>query len=293
MLMDVPYPYSSGFSDIKTNVGKLQNRGIDITVDYDILRNKNYYLKVFGAFNYNAGKVLELFQGREQWTVANTMVSYVVGKPVCFYLPLFAGVDPADGAPVWYLANETDNSITTRDPNRTTKTFDDASLEQNSGKLLSPPVNGGFGIEAGYRGFYFSSQFSFSLGKYLINNDRYFSSNPSNFPGYNQHREVLDYWKKPGDVAAFPAFGHAMQFDDHLLDNASFMRLKALTVGYSLPESLLKKQKIFKAAKVYLVGRNLLTWTKYKGTDPEIDSNLTYGAYPNTKEFGFGAEFTF
>ncbi|MDR3327723.1 MAG: SusC/RagA family TonB-linked outer membrane protein [Prevotellaceae bacterium] len=293
MLMTIPYPYTTGYDEILGNVGKLQNRGVDLKLDYFTKIGKDFSLEAYVNLNYNQGKVLELFQGRDQWTVPNTMVSYVVGKPVCFYLPLFAGIDPVDGKQVWYKPNPDDNSIVTRDPENTTKTFDEASLEQNSGKFRSPPLNGGFGLFAEYKGFSLEGNFSFSADKWMVSNDGYFEGNPANFAGMNQHKDVLDYWKQPGDVALFPKYGEVRQFDSHLLLNASFCRLKTLTFGYQLAPNLLKKQNAFKAAKIYVVGRNLLTFTGYQGPDPEVDSNLTYGSYPNTKEFAVGFDLTF
>jgi TonB-linked SusC/RagA family outer membrane protein len=293
MLMDVPYPYTTGFSTVKSNVGKLQNKGIDLTLDIDIIKTKEWHLNFFTAFNYNANKILELFQGRSQWTVANTGVSYVVGKPISFYYPLLAGIDPADGKQMWYLPNQEDNSITTRDDSKTTKTFNSAALEQNTGKPRYAPAIGGFGLQASWKGLKIDSYFSYAVGKYLINNDRYFSSNPANFAGYNQHVEVMDYWKQPGDIAKFPKYGEVLQFDDHLLENATFLRLKTLTLSYVFPSSLMKKTGFFNSAKVFVTGRNLFTVTEYEGPDPEIDSNLTYGAYPNTRQYSVGVEFKF
>ena len=84
-----------------------------------------------------------------------------------------------------------------------------------------------------------------------------------------------------------------MQFDTRFYEDASFVRLKALQIGYSLPESLLKKQKLFKGVRVSFTGRNLLTFTKYSGIDPEVDSNLTIGMPGNTKQFVGGIELTF
>ena len=71
------------------------------------------------------------------------------------------------------------------------------------------------------------------------------------------------------------------------------MRLKNLTVAYSLPQKAIKQVGFFNAVRFYVTGRNLLTWTKYLGQDPEIDSNLTYGSYPNTKQYVFGVELNF
>jgi TonB-linked SusC/RagA family outer membrane protein len=293
MFMSVPYPYTSGFADVQSNVGEMKNSGIDITLDFDIINTKDWLLNFNTTFNYNANKVVELFQGRSQWTVANTLLSYVVGKPVTYYIPLYAGPDPADGRSRWYLPNSEDNSIITKDPNKTTKEFNESDLEQNSGKNYIAPIAGGFGLEVVYKGFSIYSHFAYVWGKSLVNNDRYFSGNPAGFAGYNQHVEVLDYWKKEGDVTSYPRFGDIRQFDDHLLEDASFLRLKALTIAYTLPSSLLKKTKIVDKLRIFATGRNLFTITKYLGPDPEVDSNLTYGVYPNTKQYSAGIEITF
>ena len=84
-----------------------------------------------------------------------------------------------------------------------------------------------------------------------------------------------------------------MLFDSHVLENASFLRLKNLAIGYQLPKAWLEKTKVIKNFKITASSRNLFTITKYKGADPEIDTNLTYGAYPNTRQFTIGAEITF
>lgn len=291
MLMDVPYPYTSGFSSITSNVGKLNNRGIDFSIDADVIKGKNYYVTPYISFNYNKEKVTELFQGRNYWVIPNTGVSYVVGQPVQFFYPVFAGIDSADGMPTWYVPG-TDNSVLNKET--TTKTFNATSLQQNTQIKRYAPFNGGFGINAGWNGISLQSDFAFSQGKYLINNDRYFFENPAQFPGFNQQVTILDYWKNPGDVTTFPKYGvQFTQFDSRLIENASFMRLKNLSIGYQLPKKVCNKTKFFSSARVYISGRNLLTWTKYSGLDPEVDSNLTLGVNPNTKQYTLGFEFSF
>ena len=133
------------------------------------------------------------------------------------------------------------------------------------------------------------------MGKYLINNDRYFYENPNVFAGYNQSKTVLDYWKEPGDITRFPGYDVAQftQFDSRLIEDASFMRLKNLTIGYTIPENIITKTGFISGARVFATGRNLFTVTNYSGPDPEVDSNLTLGANPNTKQYTFGVEITF
>ena len=165
---------------------------------------------------------------------------------------------------------------TRKDPASVTTAFSAATLEQNTGIKRYPPINGGFGTTAGYKGFFMSADFSFSRGKFMINNDRYFFENPRVFTGYNQFATVNNFWKQPGDIAVFPRVGvtNWTQFDSRLIEDASFTRLKALTIGYNVTQNILNKTAVVKAAKFYVTGRNLLTWTKYTGPDPEVDSNL-------------------
>jgi len=291
MLISVPYPYTSGFGSVLSNVGTLKNTGLDVTFEFDAVRGNDFYVTPYVNLNYNKEKVTSLFQGKNYWIIPNTGVCWVVNSPVMFFYPVFAGVDPADGKPMWYTqgADKTVHSETA-----TTKVFSSASLEQNTGIKRYAPFTGGFGLNAGWKGISLQADFSFALGKYLINNDRYFTENPNAFAGYNQSTTVFDYWQKPGDVTKFPAYtSQFTQFDSRLIENASFMRLKNLSIAYTVPSSILKKTNVIKNFKVFLTGRNLLTVTKYSGPDPEIDSNLTTGANPNTKQYTVGVEITF
>jgi hypothetical protein len=77
------------------------------------------------------------------------------------------------------------------------------------------------------------------------------------------------------------------------LEDASFMRLKNLTVSYTLPKTWMQKTHFMGGCRVYFVGRNLLTVTDYQGYDPEVDSNVQLSNYPNTKQFSFGVELAF
>jgi hypothetical protein len=236
-----------------------------------------------------------LFQGKQYWIIPNTGVSWAIGQPVSFFYPIFKGVDPQTGLPQWYNPNSDPDKIvyTKKDPNDVTSTFS-PNLQQNTGIKRYPPLNGGFGLTAGYKSFFVNTDFTFSQGKYLINNDRYFYENPNQFPGYNQSKVVLDYWQKPGDVTRFPKYGvQFTQFDSRLVENASFMRMKVVTIGYNFPNSILSKSNFFKSARFYVTGRNLLTFTKYSGPDPEVDSNLSLGANPNTKQVAVGLDLTF
>ena len=292
MLMDVPYNYTTGFSSLKANVGSLSNMGVDLMIGLDILRGRDYYLRASTTFNYNAEKVTGLFNGLDRWEMTGYGLAYVVGKPVMFYAPIYAGVDPADGAPMWYLPGENVDETTM---NETTKKFDEAGLTQNTGKRYTPPIYGGFSIGGGWRGISVQADFSYVLGKTLINNDAYFYGNPNAFAEQNYHKSVADFWTPENTDAKYPDWskGYTMQFDTHMYENADFLRLKNLQVAYALPKKLLAGQNVLNGLKVTFTGRNLLTVTKYSGIDPEVAGNLTLGRLGNSKQYLFGLELTF
>ena len=162
-----------------------------------------------------------------------------------------------------------------------------------TGKNQFAPWVGGFNTQFSWKGFTLNADFSFMLGKYMIDNNRYFVENPNFVGQLNQAVVMENMWTTPGQITDIPAANSAIQFDTHLIENASFMRLKNLTIGYNLPDNLLRKTGFIRGVRVFAVGRNLLTVTKYQGADPEVDSNLQLGKYPNTRQFSFGAEFTF
>ena len=284
MLMDVPVPYTSGFSSITQNVGSMTNSGVEIAISLDLLKTKDWFVGFNMNYAYNKNKITELFYGYDEWAMPNYLVSYNVGEPVQYYMAKWAGVDPADGQQMWYVPG-TDGE--------TTKEYDEELLQQATGKKRYAPHNGGFGLNVSWKGLSLNADFAWVLGKYMVNNDYYFAANPYNFAGYNQSKDVLNEWKEPGDVTDIPAFGNVMQFDTHLLENASFLRLKNISLSYTLPKNWLLPTKVIQGVRIMATARNLFTITNYKGADPELDTNLTYGAYPNTKQFTIGAELTF
>lgn len=293
MLMSVPYSHTTGFSSLYKNVGSLLNTGFDITLGVDILRGRDYFLRFNTTFNFNQEKITSLFNGLPRWEITGTGIAYVVGKPVMYYAPIYAGIDPTDGTQQWYVPGDNPDVMTTT--NGTTKTFDEASLTQNTGRRLHAPVHGGFSLAGAWRSFSLQADFAYVLGKTLINNDMYFYANPYQDATSTQHKDVLDFWTPENTDAKYPAWskGEVMQFDTHLYENANFLRMKNLQVAYSLPERILGTQDVVKGFKVSFTGRNLFTLTKYSGIDPEVDSNVSLGIVGNSKQYLFGVELTF
>ena len=168
------------------------------------------------------------------------------------------------------------------------------SLYQDTGKKRFAPHNGGFGFQVSYKGLALIADFSYTLGKYMVNNDYFLNTSSSTATqGLNLDRDCLSMWKKPGDHAKLPAFKYDSQFDTHLLENSSYMRLKNLQLVYTLPKRWVEATRFFENVRFNFTGRNIFTVTKFKGVDPEVNSNITASNYPATRQYTLGVDVTF
>ena len=283
MLMQIPYSYATGFGSGWGNVGSMTNKGVEVDINMDILRSGDWYVNYSVNFGYNKNTITELFGGRDEFIVPNTGVKYQVGKTYGdFYFVRFRGVDPATGAPLY---ERPDGTLTSK------YSAEDA---QFLGKNRYAPWSGGFQLNASWKGLSINATFSGVFGKWLYNNDRYFLESPSFITSHNLSARVFNIWTKPGDVTDIPGAQYEVKNGtSRFLENASFVRLKNLQISYTFPTKWVNATGVLSGLRIYVIGRNLLTFTKYTGYDPEIDSNLSLGNYPNTKQYSAGIELTF
>lgn len=284
MLMYVPESYAiTGEGSHWENIGAMVNRGIEVNVNADVLRVGDFAWNLSANFSYNKNELKELYSGVDEYVNSTTGLRYEVGRPVNeFYLNRYAGVNPANGEQLWYTKDgEITNEYREEDRVMTGKSFD-------------APWAGGFGTTLSWKGLSFSAQFTWMADRWVLNNDRYFEENNGSFSSYNQSKRLLyDGWKNPGDVTDIPRYGEIAQLDDRFLENSSFLRLKNVTIAYSLPRLWLQKSKFFTAARVYLQGQNLLTFTGFTGFDPEYAGNRYLGVYPPSRQYTIGVEVSF
>ena len=295
MLMSTPLAYTTGFSSMMLNVGQLTNNGVEVEVSYDAFRSRDAFVNVYANFAYNANKIDKLFNGQQSWDRPSYYLSYVVGKSINYYMAEFAGVDKNDGLAMWYTKGNHGNGKTVHEfnPETMTKTYSN-DLLQDVGKAYYPNMNGGFGFTASWKGLSLNADFAFVLNKYMLNIDYQFSTNNDNAKqGFNQSRDMLKMWKKPGDITDIPSLATENVFDTRVLQNASFLRLKNLTLSYSLPQQWMQATRFFNSVRIYATARNLFTATKYKGGDPEKDGNISLGFYPGTRQYMLGVEVSF
>ena len=281
MLLAIPYSMTTGFSSGYGNIGEMYNRGFEFTIGADIIKTKDFFWNVKVNANYNKNRITKLINNADSYESDGLRleVGHAYGD---YYGVIWDGVDPRDGQNVWLDAN-----------GNKTKTVSD-SYRVMTRKSFIAPWSGGLLTTFSWKGLQLDAQFTGMFNRWLINADRWFVENPNFATKSNQSVEMLKMWQKPGDVTRIAAassqfYNNSTQF----LENASFVRLKFVQLSYNVPQSLLRHTGFIKGVKVFAIGRNLLTFTDYNGYDPEVDSNGSQGAYPNTRQISFGAELTF
>ena len=282
MLMEIPYSYTTGFSGGWGNVAEMRNRGFDFNLEFNIIKTKDWRWDLTINGNYNQNRITKLFQGLDYYTVGNTGLRMEVGHAYGeFYSVRWSHVDPRDGQNVWLDKNGNETKVYSDDDKVMT------------GKNQFAPWSGGLMSSLSWKGIQLDVQFTGMFNRYMTNNMRYFVENAGFASDMNQSTKMLNMWTTPGQITDIPAADADVEFDTHLLEEASFVRLKMLQLSYTFPKKLLKQTNILKDAKIYFVGRNLLTFTNYSEYDPEVNSNITLGNYPNTRQYSIGCQLTF
>lgn len=283
MLMSIPYSMTTGYSAGIGNVASMTNTGIEADVDVDILKTKDFYWSFKANVGYNKNEITELFQGRDEYVLSNTGMKLAVGHAFGeFYQVRFAGVDPQTGAPLYY----------DKDGNKTKK-FNEERDAVFLGKKRFAPWTGGFGTNFRYKNVSLIADFAWVAGKYMLINDDYFIANPQLATTWNQRVEMLNIWTTPGQITDIPGAKYDVHVTDQQLQNASFLRMKTLSIQYEFPKKWMQATRYIKGVKVFGIARNLFTITSFEGYDPEPDMNLVQFNYPNTRQFVIGAEISF
>lgn len=297
-IYNYPLPYTSGFSSITRNIGEIENKGVEFTLNTTNISNKNFTWTTSFNLSHNKNKVLKI-DGQQDTLSFNDgrfMNALIVGKPIgVHYGPMYAGVDPANGDPLYY---EQDGKTTTNDYN-------------SAGSFVvgdpNPKWFGGITNNFNYKGFELSVLFQGVFDYEVVNGAGGFMSARGDWFD-NQTRDQLGSWKKAGDVTNIPEarlnwFGdfQSPAVSTQYMEDASYVRLKQLTFAYNLPSKALSKLKL-NSLRAYVTAVNLFTWTKYTGWDPEVNtdyraSNINQGAdfyaAPQIKSVTFGLNIGF
>ena len=363
VLMRVPCDATTGFSYQYQNVGQTSNKGIELTLNYEIVRSKDFNLSFGATINHNKNNVDELMEGvtasaHTNWgsTMRVPYYDYLVkvDEPVGLIQGLkSAGIYTVDdfnvvdgvwtlkpgvpdytatsyaGGDAYKLAEgqkafpgmakfedlDGDNNITTNDIDIIGRT--------------QPDLTGGFNFNGNYKDFDFSANFTYQIGGEVYNANVMHAMMGNKDTGLGQGRlkEVADCWKMynvnangelyavtdPAELTALNAGAkYALPYSEYgiassqFIENASFLRLQTLTIGYTLPKVLTKKVGVNRF-RIYATAGNLFCLKKYSGLDPDVNvspsadssysgfptPNYDFRSYPKSRTFTFGLNVTF
>lgn len=283
MLMEVPITLGNGFSTQWDNIGAMVNRGVEMDVNVNVVRTKDFNWNINANASYNHNEITELYNGLDQYEIPATGLMLKVGHPYGeHYQVRYAGVNPVNGDALWYTK---DGKITNE--------YDEED-KVLLGKSYMAPWMGGFGSSFAWKGIVLDVQFSWVANRWMINNDRWFDeSNGLYSSAYNQSAALLRRWMHPGDVTDIPRYGVSPEMDSHLLEDASFVRLKNVMLSYALPKDVLKRTKVIERLRVFVQAQNLFTFTKFGGMDPESSANVYQATYPMSRQITGGVEVEF
>ncbi|MBN8577045.1 MAG: TonB-dependent receptor [Cytophagales bacterium] len=291
LLFDVPLPTDSGLGQVRGNSGEVLNRGFDIELGGTVLDVSGFKWRINGNYGRVHNELLSLPNG--QTRIGNSLI---VGQPIAFhYLLDFAGVNPANGKTMIWDKN---GNLAYRG------TQDDLAVRATA----LPKYFGGLSNNFSYKGLNLELFFQYQGGNKAFNGD-FYNLYTAGSSANNQLVSQLNYWKQPGDITNVPRpyQGGVIDGFDQLqgnfgstqfLSDASYIRLKQVTLSYNLPTSIVSKAKMAKAS-VFVQGLNLWTYTKFAGIDPEVVSNnngtgvSSYGVYPVGKQFMAGVTIGF
>ena len=316
ILYQVPVTGLVGVTSIWKNIGKMRNTGIELTVGGDIIRTKDLTWNVTANISHNSNELRDLYKQRDangNYVVKPVLISdgtsiagtaqriLEIGEPVdTYYMKEWAGVNPEDGKPQWYMDDANGNKVKTDN-------YSKASYYK-CGKA-SPDVYGSFSTSLFYKNFDLQANFGYSLGGQIYSYYRQeFDSDGAYAGDRNQMKLQKGWsrWEKPGDIATHPRAMYNNQDKGNLassryLESSDYLKLRSLTLGYNFD---LKKYGI-QTLRLSISGENLFTITDYSGVDPELPAGTNdkgvlsvtntggTSVYPAVRKFMLGVNLTF
>ncbi|NOU61443.1 SusC/RagA family TonB-linked outer membrane protein [Marinifilum caeruleilacunae] len=295
MLMQVPLSRVTGFSSMWQNIGEMENKGWEFTLNANVLRDSELKWDVSFNVSHYKNEITKLSNGepifdfpyiRKEGEAYNT-----------FYLRDWAGVDPDDGAAQWYVIDE-DGNRAKDDSGNHIKTKNPAQAAKAIVGCADPDFTGGINNSLSYKGLSLDFLFNFSIGGDIYNHAAYNMMGDGNAPTANMMENQLDRWQKPGDKARNPKrywnsdTRSNWNSSRRIMDN-DYLRLKSLTLGYSLPSEWVNKVSLSNV-KFYFTGTNLLTFSSQDEVDVEqpVHGSTTW-EIPTTKTYTFGVNIGF
>ncbi|MGM9842612.1 MAG: SusC/RagA family TonB-linked outer membrane protein [Muribaculaceae bacterium] len=306
LLQDVPISQVTGFASTLQNVGRINNHGIEIELGGEIINKGDWKWTASVNASFLSSKVKELYGGADIiWydpTGGDDRAQYIYreGSPtLSFYGFEWAGVDKTNGKSVYYVNDPEDPQAGDFIYNGRGATYDYDNANYTIIGNATPKVYGGINTNVTWKGLSLGLNFTYKIGGDLydgaykdVADDGYY------WERIRANNYFKELWTPENPNGSEPQISgldltDAMEYSSRHLFNASYLRLKSMTLGYTIPQKVTKKALI-QNARVFFSGTNLLTFANYKDADPEVNEYGTRGwETPLGKTFVFGLELKF
>ncbi len=277
----IPRSAAIGTYDQNGNNGTLRNSGVELLLKYHIFNEQDFKLSVFANASYNKNEIISIGEGDQS---GNNLVYLSGRKAGEFNLVPYIGVNQSNG-----------NLLFMDKDGNPTENPDLIADRRLTGKSSIPAYQGGFGFNADYKGFFMDVLFSWTQDVWRYDNQLRWAYDPTSIGDDNLSSDLLNAWTADNH-SNFPSLTAANltqdSDSDRYLFDSSFLRLKNTSIGYNVPAKFLEKTFI-SSLKFFVQGENLLTWTKWRGFDPESTSAYYITGYPNPRTISFGTSVRF
>jgi TonB-linked SusC/RagA family outer membrane protein len=294
LLLSFPMALSTGFLGYNANVGDMVNRGFETSLSGLILTNQDWKWRLTLTASKVNNKVTNLTGDTDEIVDPSSSLRVIkVGKEIStYYLSKSAGVDPATGAQLYWVYDKDDKGNITKE--YISSNYQKAANSKYYLGSRIPKLFGSIGTELSYRGIDLSVLTTYSLGG-KIYDGLYAGSMNIMYNGDTWHKNQLRRWQKPGDITDVPRVEQNPAFasNDRFLVDASYFAIKNITLGYTLPQSLLQKADI-KSLRVFGTLDNFALFSHLHGLDPQY--NFTGGSgysYAPSKTISIGLDIHF
>lgn len=288
LLFEIPKPLSTGYGSIPANVGAMENVGIEFSVTGRPIQTKDLKWDISLNATHYKNKITKLPNTTNGYIVSGTKLMKVGGSIYDFFMVEWAGIDPEDGLPQWYKTTDSRERVKT-------KNYNEANTDQSKivkGSSL-PDLVGGFNTNISFKDFELSALFAYSLGGKIFNQDKLSLLHNGSSAGRAFSTDMLDRWTPENRDTDYPRLQTTNSYawtstSTRFLVDASYLRMKNITLGYNLPKPLLSRIGIGNC-KIFLQAENLFTVFGEQGLDPEQAVNgVSYFRYPAMKTASFG-----
>lgn len=295
LLYSLPISATTGFTNYLSNVGQLNNKGVELELRTINFATPHFNWSTVLNLSHNSNKIISL-NGKLEQSIEGSWFIHKVGLPYhTFYVKEFAGVDPQNGNALYYTNTQNADGSYSKEI-----TNDISKAQAIPYKSVNPKISGGLTNILNYKQVDLSFTLTYSLGGYSFDKlGTYIENGTSNIYSskYNLPAYAMDRWQKPGDQTNVPRFVYNQSASDNnssrYIHSTDHLRLKNLTLGYTLPREWTRKAMVNKA-RFYFSGSNLLTWAKWNQYDPETPVNgEVFCEAPPMRTFSFGVQLTF